>query len=610
MSLLRNVHRPYCHLDDEDEAIRKRYQELRMKRRWYQKAKVTLITVALMVVLLAMAGVTLCFVLPWKDGFNTLRLTPDAKSSNGGGFEDALLVKTNCGQYAGVVEEGAFVFKGIPYAVPPVGDLRWKKTVPIWTDTKHCSNTSRQRAHQFSPPCFQLSPYNKKYKGQEDCLYLNIWSPRLDSSADLEVMVWIHGGFLQFGAGNRPGLCPSAKLAKKLNMVFVSLNYRLHSLGFMALDLLVGSILADGFGNYGLWDMIVALQWIQDNIKNFGGDPKKITVFGPDAGASSILAMISSKVGRELFRSAWLIGPAAIFNRTFEELQKHNTAFFLARSGCRDVKCLKQMSSKEILLSYLGKDDPSFRIRDQNDLPIQGIYPEQLIVVDGDILPATPFETINMGQANDLPLLIGTGSQSVDIWPGPEDLSLWTWNQLRKYVTTSLDSFDPRISQMALHLYNDTDVEDELYTPERLYTTMVTDLRQTCPVKDLASMLAKSFQSPIHRYIVTSIPSKPVRVYDYNSRYSFHMWEAIAFLDQLEHFLKEPTAEDYAFRDSIQNAVTSFVRSGGVTATSGWCSYPDCIALISNNITYVESYQRRQCKFWSSQGLTDYAWVS
>lgn len=139
---------------------------------------------------------------------------------------------------------------------------------------------------------------------------------------------------------------------------------------------------------------------------------------------------------------------------------------------------------------------------------------------------------------------------------------------------------------------------------------MVTDLRQTCPVKDLASMLAKSFNSPIHRYVVTSIPSKPVRVYDYNSRYSFHMWEAIAFLDQMEHFIKEPTAEDLAFRDSIQNAVTSFVRSGGITATSGWCSYPDCIALISNNITYVESYQRRQCKFWSSQGLTDYAWVS
>ncbi|PRD35963.1 UNVERIFIED_CONTAM: pnbA [Trichonephila clavipes] len=89
-------------------------------------------------------------------------------------------------------------------------------------------------------------------------------------------MVWIHGGFLQFGNGNEPGISPTAKLAKKMNMVFVSMNYRLYTLGFMALDILTDDILTDSKGNYGLWDQLCALQWVKENIKNFGGDPRKV----------------------------------------------------------------------------------------------------------------------------------------------------------------------------------------------------------------------------------------------------------------------------------------------------------------------------------------------
>lgn len=196
-------------------------------------------------------------------------------------------------------------------------------------------------------------------------------------------MVWIHGGFLQFGHGHQPGLRPSAKLAKSMDMVFVSFNYRLHALGFLALDQLANSGANSSFGNYGLWDMTVALSWVQQNIKAFGGDAKKVTVFGPDGAGASLLALASNQDASKLFRSAWLMGPALYFNRSFEESSQRNHELFLQRSGCDTAQCLRSLSPRSVVQLFLGKDDPSFRINDQNDLPIQGIFPEQLIVVDG-----------------------------------------------------------------------------------------------------------------------------------------------------------------------------------------------------------------------------------
>lgn len=204
-------------------------------------------------------------------------------------------------------------------------------------------------------------------------------------------MVWIHGGFLQFGSGHDLGLRPSGELARKLNMVFVSFNYRLLSLGFLALDTLVNGGGPNGsFGNYGLWDQVVALNWVQENIKSFGGDPAKVTLFGSDGGAASILALSSNPDLSHLFRSSWLIGPASYFNLSFSDASRKNHAGFLKRSGCSTIHCLRSLTPTNIVKLFLGNDDPSFRINDQNDLPIQGIFPEQLILLDGEILLLLP----------------------------------------------------------------------------------------------------------------------------------------------------------------------------------------------------------------------------
>lgn len=194
-------------------------------------------------------------------------------------------------------------------------------------------------------------------------------------------MVWIHGGFLQFGSGHQPGLKPNGKLAIKTNTVYVSLNYRLHAFGFLGLDLLGNNTKEST--NFGLMDVILALHWVQHNIKSFGGHHRRVTLFGADSGAALILAVMTNPKYRHLYQSSWLIDPAVYFDKSIAKASKDNKKNFLKRTNCKTIECLRSLSAQHIIRAFIGKNDPSFRIIDQNDLPILGIFNEQLITVDG-----------------------------------------------------------------------------------------------------------------------------------------------------------------------------------------------------------------------------------
>ncbi|XP_042899934.1 para-nitrobenzyl esterase-like isoform X2 [Parasteatoda tepidariorum] len=629
LSLLKNLHRPNGQIDGgvhpygQETFVQQPYNRQQQSRSFshFETEKIfclrqQFLTAAAIIVVTSLVAfvlfVTTFRKVPTDDSFlniESMSIPQDFSTTRG-----QIAVKTSCGHVIGKSEEGAYAFKGIAYASPPVGPLRWRKPVPLWVDSTWCEEHNTQEAFHFGTECFQLNPYTKNFEGSEDCLFLNVWTPSLDTSkGGLDVMVWIHGGFLQFGNGNQAGLSPSAKLAKKMNMVFVSMNYRLYTLGFMALELLSDNILTDSKGNYGLWDQLCALQWIKDNIRNFGGDPRKVTLFGPDAGAASIMALISSPKAQGLFRSAWLVGPTMVFNRTFEEVTQHNKGLFLQRSNCEDARCLRKSAAQDIITAHLGKDDASFRIRDQNDLPIQGIFPEQLIVMDGDLLVETPETALSNEDIKSIPLLLGSSAQAVDFWPGPDDLSTWTWNQYKKYVTTSLDSFGLQVSQMALQIYNGTSSQANNlnFTAEYLYTTMVSDIRQSCPVNTLAKKLASVSRSPVYRYTLTERPPSPVKLFNYTAKYSFHLWDLISFFESTDYFLsKSESEENQEFSEVVQNMVASFVRSGGENVGEpNWLRYPKKTANLAKNIT-VGEISKKECKFWSESKLDVYAWVS
>lgn len=662
MSLLRGAHRPYSHLDDEDDLVRytdtqqdsrnsptasaapasRLVDHAQRSRRHYWStsgaagsqqgrcspkmcvlvAVTTLVTLTVLVTVAA--GVIATTVSPSSSSASTAS-TGDASgttsvwSSGGSGrsLEDVVRARTpGCGEIAGVIEDGAFVFKALRYAEAPVGERRWRKPQP--STAQSC--VAGRRAEHFGSACLQANPVTKKFEGSEDCLFLNVWTPRIDPTASMDVLVWIHGGFLQLGSGHQPGLSPSGRLAKVTNAVLVSFNYRLGPLGFLALAALGNEV------NHGLWDAALALTWVRDNIRSLGGDPEKVTVVGADAGASLALAILAAgpQAGWDrLFRAAWLDGPSSVLNRTYAQVAKHNKAFFQQRSGCSNATCLRALSGHDVIKAHLGKDDPSFRIRDQNDLPIQGIFPEQFLVVDGTLLTKPPLEMIEGNSKCDIPILIGSSSQAVDIWPGPDDLSHWSWNQYKKYVTTSLDSFGSGITQMALQLYNFTNATDPGNTPELVYTTMVTDLRVACPLANMASNLATAFQSPVYRYVSEIRPSKPVNILGHEAPYSLHPWTLAAFFGLQGHFLGEgdgdgiPQEEpDLALRDVVREMALRFVRSAGRSVpVADWMRYPKTVALLRGaNATWevvpTTSYKKTECKFWTSEGLTQYAWIS
>src|SRR5262245_7465357 len=203
------------------------------------------------------------------------------------------------GQVEGTATNGVASFKGIPFAAPPVGDLRWKKPQPVaaWSGAK--------KASAYAPACMQ-DPNMLKFIGSpdgvsEDCLYLNVWTPAKTASERLPVMVWIYGGGFAAGATSSVTY-DGTRLAEK-GVVLVSVAYRVGPFGFLAHpDLSRES--GKGSGNYGLQDMIAGLEWVKANIAAFGGDPRNVTIFGESAGGIAVSMLGASPAAKGLFAKA------------------------------------------------------------------------------------------------------------------------------------------------------------------------------------------------------------------------------------------------------------------------------------------------------------------
>jgi para-nitrobenzyl esterase len=201
------------------------------------------------------------------------------------------VVQIDSGQLRGVEADGVISFKGIPYARPPVGALRWRAPQPV----KHWRNV--REATAFGAECMQTDNVPKS----EDCLTLNIWRPA-GNVGPLPVMVWICGGALVHG---QTSLYPGDALARQ-GVVVVSMNYRMGRLGFFAHPALIGEKPGELHGDDGYMDQRAALQWVERNIKAFGGNPKAVTIFGESAGAGSVLVHLTSSLSRGLFNQAIL----------------------------------------------------------------------------------------------------------------------------------------------------------------------------------------------------------------------------------------------------------------------------------------------------------------
>lgn len=306
------------------------------------------------------------------------------------------IVNTSSGKVKGFIEENVYKFYGIPYAKPPINDLRWREPQELnWTGTRNCDN--------FGSICHQVPNmpflYRKGFKMSEDCLYLNIWTSELKTKKP--VIFWIHGGGFMRGAGSLP-MYDGTSYAES-DAVVVSINYRIGVFGFLAHPLLSEESGKNVSGNYGLLDQIFALKWIKRNIEKFGGDPENITVMGQSAGGISIASMLISPLAKNLFNKAIIMSgliplgilPLKSSNKNEKSMEDIGISF----QNKLDI-------SNENSLKKLRDVDPETLLNIFNSLPEKGLVRKH-ICFDGYYFEKTPLELYKSGKEEHIPIIIG-----------------------------------------------------------------------------------------------------------------------------------------------------------------------------------------------------------
>ncbi len=308
------------------------------------------------------------------------------------------------------------VWKGIPYAKPPTGELRWK--APLDPDP-----WSRMlKADEFCEECSQYDFTTGSVKGSEDCLYLNIWRPK-SSEKDLPVYFWIHGGGNSMGAGSEKGY-DGANLARQGDMVVVTVNYRLGPLGWFACESLMSDPGAelDNSGNYGTLDLIKALTWVRDNIAAFGGDPGKVTVAGESAGAINIFSLLISPLAAGLFHGAIAQSgmPIALPVGVGEESAREAILKLMVADGTASDNVsarqqLAQMSDEEVS-TYLRSKTPDQLLGAYGSSGL-GMISFPFIFQDGTVIPEAGFKTLETGDyPNKVPIIIGSNKEETKLF--------------------------------------------------------------------------------------------------------------------------------------------------------------------------------------------------
>jgi para-nitrobenzyl esterase len=299
-------------------------------------------------------------------------------------------VKVDGGMLQGTFADGLTVYKGIPFASPPVGDLRWRAPQPAakWEGVK--------QATQFAPGPIQGG--NPPSGKSEDCLYLNVWTPAKSPNDRIPVLVWIYGG--GFGAGSTSETNYNGENLARKGVVLVSIAYRVGQLGFLAHPQLSAESPNKVSGNYGLLDMIAGLKWIQKNISTFGGDPKKVTIFGESAGGIAVSMLCASPLAKGLFhgaisQSGGSFGPPRPTTFPGENLKRLPDAerageSYTSSAGISTIAELRKLEADKL---------PSGR-------GIGMSWP----IIDGWVIPDDQYKLYAAGKYNETPILVGYNS--------------------------------------------------------------------------------------------------------------------------------------------------------------------------------------------------------
>jgi para-nitrobenzyl esterase len=389
------------------------------------------------------------------------------------------IVATRSGKVEGLERDGVHVFRGIPYAAPPVGPFRWQppQPEPSWDGVRDATKFGAQSAQSDFPLTRMLG--GTQPPCNEDSLFLNVWTPTCDDAAR-PVMVWIHGGAFIWGAGDTPWY-DGTHFATHGDVVLVTINYRLGPFGFLYLPELLGAEYTSS-GNLGVLDQIAALEWVRDCIAAFGGDPQRVTIFGESAGGGSVGTLLGTPAARGLFAGAiaqsgaasWIATPehgTLVASRVFERLG--------LKPGDTDAALAK--TTDEIIAAL-----PAFREDGVTGLPFQP-------VLDGAVLPQHPLAAIKAGNSTGVHVLAGTNHDELTMFilSDPDYMSL-TNEHVSARMVAVLGDHGAAVFESYKSRRPDA-------TPQELWLTLATDHLFRMPAIRLLE--AQGAHAPVWSYL-------------------------------------------------------------------------------------------------------------
>jgi para-nitrobenzyl esterase len=467
--------------------------------------------------------------------------------------ENVVATEKGCvrGESLGAVK----IFRGIPYAAPPVGNLRWK------APQEHPSWDGVRDATQFGKSCPQLpgTIFRYQLETDEDCLSLNIWTPKIDPNAKLPVMVWIHGGGLVQGSSsqkvNDRVTYDGRVFAERFGVVVVTINYRLAQLGFLAHPALSAEDIEHNVsGNYGLLDQIFALRWVQKNIQNFGGDPQNVTIFGESGGGKSVCALLASPLAAGLFQRAIIQSGGCPSNlrklrgSSGRESAEAQGERFARAIGCADapdvLACLRSKSVQEILQTLPG------------EASILSTAEKWDFTVDGYALLQSPGRALEAGNFNVVPVIAGTTGNEASIFT--VSLGIQTVEQYEAYVRSIFRG----LADQVLALYP----ASAYPSPKAALDALISDVSFVCPTRRFVRDISKS-QQKTFLYHFTYVTRAGAQL----GLGAFHGSEIPFVFGNLTN----PTPQERALSDAMMRYWVNFAKTGDPNdwALPAWPAY-------------------------------------
>jgi para-nitrobenzyl esterase len=495
---------------------------------------------------------------------------------------ESLVVQTVDGKVHGkLINDGKVrAFQGIPYAAPPVGVLRWKAPQPVarWTGTHDATTYGHHCAqnHVFEDMVFQDST-TPADPGSEDCLYLNVYAPANKTArAKLPVMFWIHGGGYSGGASSEPR--HNGDFLPLKGIVLVTINYRLGVFGFLAMPPSASE--PGGFrGNYGLMDMVAALEWLKKNIASFGGDPNNVTIFGESAGSFAVSTLMAASSAQKLFHRAIGESGGAL---DFGALPVNGVVIVAAKDaawakemGANTVDDLRAMRTDEILVAAAKNDAPGFG-------PI----------VDGEFLSRPILDVYNSGKQAKVPLLAGFNRDEGFFLSDGMTAEKWAAMATERYAdraNTFLQLYPG--SSDAVAARSAADFAGDQFIAYSTWKWMEID--------------RKTGNKNIYRYRL-DLAAPPSKFHP--GSYAFHSDDieyVFGTLDTRPGAAWRP--EDYKLSDQMMSYWTNFAKTGDPNGVDGtgdklpeWPKYGerDPVLHLDTSITARPDENRRRYEFW------------